>query len=307
MAQISFQPVSSPQKLRALSQFAVSIKSSVKAGIRDNFTISTWLLFGGILQGIAIVLCGYVSLIPAAIILAYRTCDHVLMAMGLKKNRYLSGVYLTKFGAQMPREDGSFGSTPADGSVVVFIIGAKSNHPFGVFDGVYKKVIDYFKSMAAALESSSEEYGFLGMSLWIGGMEHTANETMSVMYFRDLESLHNFSHGPEHMSGVKWWSKVVADNPQVGIYHETYVVPKGNWENIYVNCKPTGMSATSFPVRPKEANGETRWISPVVDSRKGLLRVASGRLKNHVQGYDAEKTDAIWDETYTDNYGIRAT
>ncbi|PGH10526.1 hypothetical protein AJ79_05454 [Helicocarpus griseus UAMH5409] len=310
MAEKTFQPLSSPQKVRPSVQFAKAMRrNDLVTSIRDNFTLTTWLLIGGLLQGIAITAFGSLALLPTAMAIAYRTADHLLMLAGWKKNRYASEVLLTKFGAQMPSSDGTFGSTPADRPVVVFIIGAKSNHPLGLFGPDYKKIGTSFEAMVAELEASAEKSGFLGRSNWINRAEQEAsNETMSVMYFRDYESLHRYAHGPLHMEAVKNWVKVVKRNPHIAIYHETYVVPKGNWENIYINSKPTGMSATSYPVRSGQGNGETvEWMSPIVDASKGPLRVAARRLQmNHLRGYEEEKDD-IWNKTYVEGYGTSRT
>ncbi|KKZ67606.1 hypothetical protein EMCG_06666 [[Emmonsia] crescens] len=270
MAEKSFRPLSSPQKVPAYPKHARSIKINKYYGaIRDNFTISTWLLIGGLFQGMAVALLGYLTLLPAAAVIAYRVGDNLVMARGWKRNRYLSG----------------------------------SNHPLGLFDPVYRKVSDYFATLVSDLEDTAEESGLLGRTSWVGNRETAANEFMTVTYFRDFESLHKYAHGPLHMKAVKYWSSIVKDTPHVSIFHETYVVPKGQWENIYVNSKPTGLSAAAFPVRSAQGNGETEWMSPIVDARHANLRTAAGRIQaDYLKGY-GEKQSESWNQANEADYG----
>ncbi|KLJ11854.1 hypothetical protein EMPG_13001 [Blastomyces silverae] len=304
MAEKSFRPLSSPQKVPAYKHHAKTVRKILHNNIiRDNFTISTWLLVGGLLQGVAVALLGYLTLLPAAAVIAYRISDNLLMAFGWTKNRYLSNVLLTKFTAQMPRSDGSFGSTIADRPLVVFLLGTKSSHPLGAFHPVILKLGKYFARMVRELRETAENSGYLGSSTWTSTEDSAANEIMTVMYFRDFESLHKYAHGPLHIQGVKYWSSVVKDCPHVSIYHETYVVPPGQWENIYQNSRPTGLSATSFPVRTAQGNGELEWMSPVVDARKDSLRGMAGRIQSdYLKGYE-EKQGEVWDQTYDVDYG----
>ncbi|EDN09326.1 hypothetical protein I7I51_04723 [Histoplasma capsulatum] len=304
MAEKSFRPLASPQKTPSYMQLRKTLSQNRRTNIiRDNFTITTWLLVGGLIQGVVVALLGYLSLLPAVAVLAYRFGNNLLMALGWTKNRYLSNVLLTKFTAQMPCSDGSFGSTFAERPLVVFLIGAKSSHPLGAFDPVFLKLADYFSKMVRELRETAEESGYLGSSAWISTEDTTTNELMNVMYFRDFESLHKYAHGPLHIKGVKYWSSVVNDTPHVSIFHETYVVPQGRWENIYVNSRPTGLGAASFPVRSAQGKTETEWMSPIVDARTGALRGMEGRIKSdYLKGFE-EKKSKVWDQTYNVNYG----
>ncbi|EER42054.1 conserved hypothetical protein [Histoplasma capsulatum H143] len=292
MAEKSFHPLSSPQKTPSYMQLRKTLSQNRRTNIiRDNFTITTWLLVGGLIQGVVVALLGYLSLLPAVAVLAYRFGNNLLMALGWTKNRYLSNVLLTKFTAQMPRSDGSFGSTFAERPLVVFLIGAKSSHPLGAFDPVFLKLADYFSKMVRELRETAEESGYLGSSAWISTEDTTTNELMNVMYFRDFESLHKYAHGPLHIKGVKYWSSVVNDTPHVSIFHETYVVPQGRWENIYVNSRPTGLGAASFPVRSAQGKTETEWMSPIVDARTGALRGMEGRIQSdYLKGFEEKKS-----------------
>ncbi|OJD28198.1 hypothetical protein ACJ73_00409 [Blastomyces percursus] len=188
------------------------------------------------------------------------------MAFGWRKKRYLSAVLLSKFTAQMPHPDGSFGSTFAERPLVVFMLGSKSNHPLGAFDPVNLKLAKYFSKMLQELRETAENLGYLGSSAWTSAEGSAANEVMSVMYFQDFEPLHKYAHGPLHIQAVKYWSSVVKDYPMCPYIIETYVVPPSQWDNIYENSRPPA----SFPVRTAQGDGETEWTSPVVNARKGF-------------------------------------
>ncbi|KAL2366978.1 hypothetical protein RJZ56_000065 [Blastomyces dermatitidis] len=272
MAEKSFRPLSSPQKVPSYNHNAKAVRKNIKNNImRDNFTMSTWLLVGGLLQGVAVALLGYLNLLPATMVIAYRIGDNLLMAFGWTKNRYLSDE-----------------RNPVT--------------PFGVFDPVYLKLAKYFFRMVRELKETAEHSGYLGSATWTSAEDSAANEVMTVMYFGDFESLHKYAHGPFHIQAVKYWSSVVKDCPHVSIYHETYVVPPGQWENIYGNSRPTGLSAASFPIRTAQGNGETEWMSPVIDARKGSLRGMAGRIQSdYLKGYE-EKQGEVWDQTYDVDY-----
>ena len=67
------------------------------------------------------------------------------------------------------------------------------------------------------------------------------NALVTISYWKDMEHLHAFAHGPAHRLGWDWWVKENRKHPHIGIMHETYAVPKHAWENIYQNFHPIGM------------------------------------------------------------------
>ncbi|KAF3397143.1 hypothetical protein DPV78_008224 [Talaromyces pinophilus] len=273
---------------------------SVSAMIRDNLTLSSWLLFGGLLQGIAITTLGPMTLIPTAVVILYRVIDHLLMATGIIRNRYMDGVLHTKFSGQYPRPDGSFAADPAAESVCVFLLGASCNHPLGILAPGVRELSDKAQAMVDAMTADSEKYGVLGTSSWIKREEAARNELMYMFYLRDYESLHRFAHDSLHMEGVQWWSKIVKDHPYVAIYHETYNIPKGQWENIYINSHPTGMGNTWFPLKGDEkgSEGVNGFARSVVDARSGALRSAAKRLQfKWLEEAEKEGND-LYDKTF---------
>jgi hypothetical protein len=59
------------------------------------------------------------------------------------------------------------------------------------------------------------------------------NSAAWISYWRSLEDLQAFAQAEAHQKGLKWYMK--GKHPSIGIMHETYVVPAGNWETIYHN------------------------------------------------------------------------
>ena len=130
------------------------------------------------------------------------------------------------------------------------------------------------------------------MSSWISnGDRATNNELLQVCYFRSVDGLHAFAHSPAHRQGWTWFNGIVATTPHLSIFHETYAVPKGSWESIYVNSHANGIGATTFKATDKES-GEERWQSPIVGASRGLLRTSAGRMSRSKamehEGYGAD-------------------
>lgn len=98
------------------------------------------------------------------------------------------------------------------------------------------------------------------------------------MYFKNADYVHAFAEGPLHRDAFNWWNKVVATHPHLVIFHELYQVPRGYWESVYVNTAPLGVAETMHHVAEKEGEEEERWMSPVVDARKGVLKSSAGRM-----------------------------
>lgn len=270
-----FTPLVPSLPSRPKSSFFGPAKTSF---IRDQFEISTWLCIGALLQGSLLLLVGRLALLPAAALISYRVLDTYAMATGWKRNKYMDGVLMKKFSAQFPDETGDFGSKPANSDVVVFLIGARCNHPLGAFAPGFKQLGDYFVQMCKDLETHAEEFGMLGITSWLNASDRsTSPESMVVAYFRTVEGLHAFAHSHYHREGWDWWNKTYNQHSHLSIYHEVYHVPKGHWESIRVNSHLSGLNSTTFKIWDKES-GEERWQNPTVDASKGLLKTSAGRM-----------------------------
>ncbi|KAK4543563.1 hypothetical protein LTR36_005458 [Oleoguttula mirabilis] len=264
--------------------------------LRDQFSITTWLALGAAAQAGLFLLAGRLALAPAVAILLYRTFTAYAMSVGWLRNTYMDGVLPNKFTAQFPDAAGRYGATPAASDVVVFLIGARCNHPLGLLAPGFQQLGGYFMQMVQDVEahSDAEAFGFLGMTSWLNSNgRETGSELMEVGYFRSVEGLHKFAHSEYHRAGWDWWNKHVAQYPHLSIFHETYHVPKGHWENIYVNSHLGGINSTTHRY-VDEQTGEEMWASPVVDASRGLLRTSAGRMSRS----KADEHDQYGDNPY---------
>ncbi|OCL05825.1 hypothetical protein AOQ84DRAFT_322334, partial [Glonium stellatum] len=228
---MDFTPLTKPYNKRPWSQFRMQtakkvfgpLTGSTISLLRDQFTISTWLALGALLQASLFFLFGRLAFLPALLLVLYRTADAFLMAIGVTHNRELDGVILQKFSAQYPDAAGKFGNKPASKEIVVFLIGGRINHPLGVLAPGASDLGDYFNKMNKELEQNADKYGYLGASNWLSNGERpTSNENLTVMYFRSIEHLHAFSTSPLHRAGWTWWTGFAATHRHLSIWHEMY-------------------------------------------------------------------------------------
>ncbi|KAI2791781.1 hypothetical protein POX_c04660 [Penicillium oxalicum] len=276
---------------------------SVSALLRDTISLTSWLLLGALLQGIGCLILGPRAILPTILTLAYRLTDHLLMTFNLTRNRYLDNVLLTKGSPQLPFPNGTFGAEPSRDQIVVFHLGVRSHHPLGFLAPGMKGIVDSFDRMMREMHADPETAGLLGLSTFLKQEQAAGNELLNIFYLRDYKALHRFAYGDSHMKGVKYFRKITETCPHIGIFHETFVVPRGHWEAIYINSEPTGLGDTWFPVRSgdgreeeksqvevevevaekekqkdKEENGERVFIRPLVEAGTGILRSKTGRL-----------------------------
>ncbi|PWY87374.1 hypothetical protein BO70DRAFT_385701 [Aspergillus heteromorphus CBS 117.55] len=280
----TFQPLLPPHRVSHPGPPVLPQRPAAKSPfVRDNLRLSSWLLVGALLQGLACALLGPLALLPPAAVALYRTADHLLMAAGFTRNRYLAG--------------------PAGESLVVFRLGARCHHPLGLLAPGQRAIGGYLDRMLDTLHADPGAYGMLGVSRWLKVEDPAANDTVTLFYFRDYEGLHRFAHDAVHMAGVHWWTRVGRDYPHLAIYHETYLVPRGHWENIYIHSKPTGLADAWFPARPAGGDDTApgrEWVRPVVDARSGALRSASKRLQIERLAGREKEHGMEYDQTYTD-------
>ncbi|KAK0654794.1 hypothetical protein B0T16DRAFT_395685 [Cercophora newfieldiana] len=258
--------------------------------IRDNFNLITWIAFGAFVQGIASVcLPPTYALLPAAGFLLHRVLNTLFMYLGLVRNPHMDEVLLGKFTAQIPGRDGSPPRDPAQEDITVIILAGRSNHPLGSLAPGYPKLVSYIGRMVSELSRGKEEYGFLGYTGWTALTEQPSNnQVMVVCYFRTLDDLHGFAHGPLHRKGWGWWNKITKSHPYISIMHEVYHAPKGHWENIFINNHLTGIANTVSRVNIDNAK-----VRPLFSGNLGSMRSQLGRLG---RGDGAE--NAEFDEPY---------
>ena len=121
-----------------------------------------------------------------------------------------------------------------DGEFVVFMIGLRVNAPLKIHK--WLPVLRAMPRMLAELHRQPE-LGFLHAETWF------ARTTVMVQYWRSMEQLLAYakSRTAEHLPAWQAFNKAVGTDGSVGIWHETYVVAPGGYENVYVNMPEFGL------------------------------------------------------------------
>jgi hypothetical protein len=129
-----------------------------------------------------------------------------------------------------------------EGDFVVFLIGMRINRPWKLH-----KWIPVASAMGPMLRelSKRKELGLLGFHLWVG-----PSGPLLVQYWRSVEQLEDFAKEARlpHRPAWKRFNKFVGGNGDVGIWHETYLVPAGGHESVYVNMPRFGLAAATAHV-----------------------------------------------------------
>ncbi|HEV8551581.1 MAG TPA: DUF4188 domain-containing protein [Polyangiaceae bacterium] len=134
--------------------------------------------------------------------------------------------------------------------VVVFLIGMRVNRWWKIHR--WLPVMLAMPRMLRELRAKPES-GYLGGILQPG---------LSVQYWSSIDALLAYAadRSGEHFPAWAAFSRKVGTSGDVGIWHETYVVPAGGVEAVYVNMPPTGLGrfAPLVPARGSRARARTR-------------------------------------------------
>ena len=134
--------------------------------------------------------------------------------------------------------------------VVVFLIGMRINRWWKIHK--WLPVMFAMPRMLRELRANPRS-GYLGGSLLPG---------MSVQYWSSLEALLAYAadRKGEHFPAWASFYKKIGTGGDVGIWHETYMVPAGGFEAVYVNVPPTGLGrfAPLVSARGQRARARTR-------------------------------------------------
>lgn len=142
--------------------------------------------------------------------------------------------------------------TPGD--IVVFAIGMRINRFwkvwkwFPVFRAMPKMLAEQEADPSIGLLSTRFMFGFRN----IGVLQH----------WRSTDDLHAYAHrsGGRHLDAWKRFNARIGTSGDVGIWHETYVVPAGRIESIFVNMPAygLGLAGTLFPAKGDRASAAKR-------------------------------------------------
>ena len=148
-----------------------------------------------------------------------------------------------------------------DDDVVVFLIGMRINRLRRV-----RSWLPAFRAMPQMLRelAADPSLGLLGVhSFWMG------RTILAVQYWRSFEDLQRFARSRDHAHLPAWreFNRLVRDNGDVGIFHETYRVGPGRAESLYANMPPFGMGAAvgAVPVAVRGQSADRRMGTTVTD------------------------------------------
>ena len=140
-----------------------------------------------------------------------------------------------------------------EGPFVVFLIGMRINNVLKVRK--WWPVALALPRMLKELERHPET-GMLGGEMWFG------RTTIMVQYWRSMEQLLAYAKDreSEHLPAWRAFNLSVSTSGDVGIWHETYSVSPGTYENVYVNMPAFGLGkvGTLFTAAGARQSAEDR-------------------------------------------------
>ena len=140
-----------------------------------------------------------------------------------------------------------------DDGLVVFLIGMRVNRLRAV--RTWLPVASAMPRMLAEL-ARDPALGLLGVTSCVQG-----RGALGVQYWRDLDSLLAYAHSADHEHRPAWreFNRLVRDSDgTVGIWHETFVVPAGAHESVYVDMPAQGLPAALGARRVDASRNRTR-------------------------------------------------
>jgi hypothetical protein len=151
-----------------------------------------------------------------------------------------------------------------DGPIGVFLIGMRFNRLHRpdlwvpVFAAMPKMLAELYRNQAAAARGEAQDLGFLGARTLMGGKGVTV-----VQYWRSVDDVYRYASAPEHEHRPAWTAfnaRARKAQGAVGIWHETYAVPAGAHESVYVGMPVMGIAeaTSSVPVPSRKRYARLR-------------------------------------------------
>jgi hypothetical protein len=124
-----------------------------------------------------------------------------------------------------------------EGDFVVFLIGMRINKPWKVWRwlpvsaAMPRMLIELARQPELGLMHARTHFGFPTITV--------------VQYWRSFDALEAYakSRSAAHLPAWQAFNQAVGSNGGVGIWHETYLIKAGGYENIYNNMPRFGLGA----------------------------------------------------------------
>ncbi|TQM62522.1 DUF4188 domain-containing protein [Humibacillus xanthopallidus] len=132
-----------------------------------------------------------------------------------------------------------------DGGLAVFLIGMRVNQPWRpdlwapVFGAMPRMLAELYAAKAAHARGEADDLGFLDGRTLIG-----AGGPTLVQYWRSAEHIYAYAsdRDREHHPAMRaFYARSRRATGAVGIWHETFAVPAGAHESLYLAMPPTGL------------------------------------------------------------------
>ncbi len=121
-----------------------------------------------------------------------------------------------------------------DEDFVVFLIGMRPNRWWKL-----RKVARVAGAMGKMIQElyAQPELGLIHHESWVGFT------TLMVQYWRSEEHLFEYAKARDsaHLPAWREFNRLVGKSGDVGVWHETYRIPRGNFECVYANMPPFGL------------------------------------------------------------------
>ncbi|RYP72180.1 hypothetical protein DL770_008010 [Monosporascus sp. CRB-9-2] len=286
MASREFRRLLEPTEGQAQAFETANVVGSVKDGLK----LRTLFVIGALGQIILLkLLPPRVAILPASLLALHSFITTVVQTAGTKHGKYPKDVVRGRSSAQLPdRETGVHGSDPAADSIVVFHVGVSFNHPLGPLAPGGKELGEQFNGVFEALERDPERYGVLGVTQWRGAAGDAKNTLLQVVYFRNVEGLHRFAHDAVHRAAWDFAARLGRMHGHFGFFHETFRVPRGDYETVYLDMPPTLLGNVRVPCPDPAVGGPSRLVSTLVSADHPNLKTMVNRLgrtsKNELAG-----------------------
>lgn len=120
-------------------------------------------------------------------------------------------------------------------SFVVFMIGMRINKLWAVH-----KWLPVFMAMPGMIKElyMNRDLGFKN-----GHMYRSGRTVCLIQYWNSFEELEYYARkGEKHLKAWREFNRRIGTDGTVGIFHETYIIPKGNYESVYNNMPVFGLA-----------------------------------------------------------------
>jgi hypothetical protein len=141
-----------------------------------------------------------------------------------------------------------------DGDIVLFLIGMRLNRPWKFWK--FLPVLRAMPRMIAELEQNK------ALGLLHARGHYGPRNLMMLQYWQSAAHLLAYAHAADkqHLPAWQAFNRAVGTSGDVGIWHETYIVPRGQMESIYLNMPPygLGLAGNLFPAKGNRASAAKR-------------------------------------------------